>query len=512
MREGEDAGPGEESVVSGILNTLPSIYYMVDERGEIVRWNQRSCEVSGYGNDEYRGMNVLVLIDPKDHQRVIEGMAKVLTEGQASVEADLVTKDGRRIPHLFSGKRIVVDGKPYLSGLGLDLSDLRAALAVANEARERAELAARAKSDFLAMMSHESRTPMNGILGMARLLADTPLDETQRDWLETISSSGAALLTILNDILDFSKLEAGKLTVERVAFDLRALVSRTLGLIQPKAEEKGLELSLDTADGVPQWAFGDPTRLRQILLNLLGNAVKFTNRGRVTLRVVATGPSVSFTVEDTGIGITPDQMSHLFTPFSQADGSISRRFGGTGLGLAICRRLAEVLGGTLTVTSAPGRGSAFTLDIPMPMAEPAPPVAEEVPILPPLSILLAEDNPVNQKVAKASLVRLGHRVTVAEDGLEAARLGETAPPGHFDLVLMDMQMPRCGGLEATANIRALADPARARLPIVAMTANAMKEDAERCLAAGMNGYISKPVAPAELMRCIARALSAAGDG
>jgi len=350
---------------------------------------------------------------------------------------------------------------------------------------------------------------MNGVIGMTQLLLDTPLDASQKQYAATIQASAESLLTVINDILDFSKIEAGHLHVESVAFDLPATVGGALDTVAPKAAEKGLSLAGRLPSDLPCWLMGDATRLRQILLNLLGNAIKFTQHGEVSLSVEmqtrqADHLQLRFTVKDTGIGIPADKLGELFSPFMQADTSITRRFGGTGLGLSISRRLVELLGGSIGVESMEGQGSRFWFDLPFTLAV-APGEAVDAGILPaPASrsahILLVEDNAINQRVALAMLERNGHRVDVAADGRAALdKLART----DYDLVLMDCQMPEMDGFEATRHIRAN-DPAvlNAKIPIVAMTANAMAGDRERCLAAGMDDYISKPVHDGDLRRVI----------
>jgi signal transduction histidine kinase/DNA-binding NarL/FixJ family response regulator len=371
------------------------------------------------------------------------------------------------------------------------------------------ERASKAKSEFLATMSHEVRTPLNGILGILSLLKDTRLDVRQQDYVETIHYSGETLLTILNDILDFSKMEAGKFDIEAVEFSVERLITSVVSLRRGRADEKKLRLTSLIAKDVPSYARGDVTRLRQVLLNLTSNAIKFTPAGRVTLRVEQKGPLTRFTVEDTGIGISEADQKRLFQEFSQADSSVSRRFGGTGLGLAICRKIVELMKGNLGVTSRPGEGSAFWFETPLEaVAAPlsAPEEAKEstsgLPQLKPLSILVAEDNKVNQKVIAGLLQKGGHTFTLAADGSEALDCLK-AGSIKYDLVLMDMQMPLMDGLTATGEIRKMDAPWK-DIPIIALTANAVRGDEQRCLAAGMNDYVSKPINPDSLFRAIAR--------
>ncbi|TAL35921.1 MAG: response regulator [Alphaproteobacteria bacterium] len=384
------------------------------------------------------------------------------------------------------------------------------------KARVEAEAANRAKSEFLATMSHEVRTPLNGILGIVSLLKDTPLDAKQRDFIETVHYSGETLLTILNDILDFSKMEAGKFDIEAVEFSVERLVNSVVALMKGRADEKGLKLVSVIDKGVPAYARGDVTRLRQVLLNLTSNAIKFTPSGRVTLRVIAGGMpgTVRFAVEDTGIGISGDDQKKLFKEFSQTDSSVSRRFGGTGLGLAICRKIVELMKGSLGVTSRPNEGSTFWFEIPLEVAAaPAQEAAESESALPqmkPLNVLVAEDNKINQKVISGLLQKGGHSFTIAADGAEAVdhlRDENSA----YDLVLMDMQMPLMDGLTATGEIRKLAGKHK-DIPIIALTANAVRGDEQRCLAAGMNDYVSKPINPEALYRAMARQVPSAVKG
>ena len=380
-------------------------------------------------------------------------------------------------------------------------------------AKDAALAASQAKSEFLANMSHELRTPMNGLLGMLELSLDSRLDKEQRDHLETAQRCAYSLLALLNDILDLSKIEAGKMMLEQVPFNLRAVIEDCIKSHMVKATQKGIALRPECAGARNTGVLGDPLRVRQVVTNLLSNAVKFTERGSVNVRLTtelrAGKVEACIEVRDTGPGIPQQKLADIFEKFTQADSSITRRYGGTGLGLAITRRLVEIHGGQIRVESEVGKGSSFFVTIPFepaPLSEPAPRVEERAASepAPGVRLLLVEDNLVNQKVVLAMLRKQGYQIEIANDGREALEKLETAGR-PYDLVLMDVQMPVLDGLETTRVLRR--DPRWEKLPVVAMTAHAMTGDREKCLEAGMNGYISKPVQPAHLITTLQRHLA-----
>jgi len=439
----------------------------------------------------------------QDH--AMQALSQARDQGHALMDWQGRRQDGSVFSAEIALHAMQLEGKPVIQAIMRDVSERRAAEAAKEAARESALKMAQAKSAFVANISHEIRTPMHGILGMSSLLLKTPLDGQQREYISTLKTSTESLLTIINDILDFSKIEAGKLTIEHVAFSPVALVQSVVALFQARALEKNLHLTLSLPTPPPAALLGDPTRIRQILLNLIDNAIKFTRQGGVDLRVTfePAGDDIAcrFSVQDSGIGISAETQTRLFQAFSQADSSTTRRYGGTGLGLAVSSQLAGLMGGRLTAESTPGQGSRFTLHLLLP-----PTTAElaELPELPTIQlrgrILVVEDHPVNQKVLAHQLRDMGLQHAMAASGTQALDLlAEDA----FDLVLMDWQMPEMDGLEATRRIRMLPTGIR-HIPIIALTANANTGFRETCLAAGANDYLSKPYSEAALAALLAQ--------
>jgi len=398
-----------------------------------------------------------------------------------------------------------------------DITSRKTAVQDMQKAKEAAEQADRSKSAFLAMISHELRTPMNGVIGFTNLLLDTELTPTQRDYTQTIQGSSNALLVLIDDILDFSKIEAGKLELEIHPFDVRHCLHDATVLLNPQATTKGLALVETIDSNVPKMIFSDATRLRQVVVNLMGNALKFTSQGRIELKVQADADMLRFEVRDTGIGMTPEVVSRLFQPFAQGDSSTTRRFGGTGLGLAICKRLIELMGGEISVKSKSGEGSTFSFTIPLtelPPAKYVPRSEMQTMTLPgmiraekppgsfateyPLRILVAEDNSTNMKVALLLLQRLGYRGDPVRNGVECLEAVRRLP---YDVILMDMQMPEMDGIECTRHLRAEGNNIR----VIALTADALIDAQGRCLQAGMNDYVTKPIARDKLERALRRA-------
>ncbi|MEX2316738.1 MAG: response regulator [Pirellulales bacterium] len=434
------------------------------------------------------------------------------------------------VPEVLRTKVSVFVDLYRMSQIAMRQADERVALAHEHAARLAAEKSNHAKNEFLANVSHELRTPMNAIIGMTELALDEKLSPLVRDYLGTVRSSAHSLLDLLNEILDFSKMEAGKFALQNVSFHLRKLVDEVRRTYEFPLAEKKLELQLHVEESVPDDFVGDPTRLRQVLVNLLSNAVKFTDQGQVSIRIRARPlnereAEVSFTVGDTGIGISEEDQARIFMPFTQVDATVSRRQTGIGLGLAIASDLVHAMGGVLSVKSKLGAGSEFSFSIPLTResvgpASSLPPFADreesrshrprlaDMPTVDKLRVLLAEDVPANQMLVCRALSRRGHTVDVARNGHEAIDL---VAKQKFDVILMDVQMPGLDGFQATAAVRSM--NGGARIPIIALTAHAMPGDRQRCLEAGMDDYLAKPLDLVQLVQAVeAYAPQAVVDG
>jgi signal transduction histidine kinase/ActR/RegA family two-component response regulator len=430
-------------------------------------------------------------------------------------EGESLASDGTVTPIEMTGSLLELNGRTVLQLHARDISlrkeaeeKIHAARQMAEEAREMAEKASQAKSEFIANMSHVIRTSLNGIVGMAQLLSGTRLSSEQQNCAETILQSTSGLLNIINQVCDISKVEAGQMDVHESPIDLREMCDNIFSLFTPQLEKKTVELKCACADNVPPYVTGDEGLIEQVLVNLVGNAIKFTHKGSVTLNIErpkqgAGDAELYFQVIDTGIGISKKDQATIFEKFTQADGSTKRMYGGTGLGLAICKQLVELMGGKIGIISSKGRGSTFFFNLTLPQS--APPNQQKPPeetvatqIRAGVKVLLVEDNKVNQKVAMAILRKAGCEVEAVENGQNAIQQIRKA---HYDVVLMDCQMPVMDGFEATAQIRAMRKP-RGNIPIIAITAHAMKDDRQKCLDAGMDDYISKPVSRQALVSLI----------
>ena len=519
---GDDALARERTALRTLIDNLPDFIYVKDASCRFLVANEAVARQMGSTPAGLLGKSDFDFYPAEFASRFHEDEQNVMRTGQP-----LINREEAAIDREGNAKTILTTKVPLrdatgkvigIIGIGRDITARVRAEAEVRAAREAAEAASRAKSEFLANMSHEIRTPMNGVLGMADLLLETPLNPEQREYAQTIHDSGRALLTVINDILDFSKIEAGKLELECIDVDVRELVDDVRRMLAVQASRKNLEFTVDVDAAVPALVKGDPGRIRQVLLNLGGNAVKFTHEGHVSIKVQVLDSDdasvhLQFDVRDSGIGISADRIACLFQPFTQVDASTTRRFGGTGLGLSIVWRLVELMGGECGVESREGEGSRFWFRVRFAIAKES---AESRPAeLPAQSVhavcsnqkkttrvLLAEDNLVNQRVALLTLKKMGYQVDVVKDGREALRAWEN---NEYDLILMDCQMPEMDGYEATRAIRQRENGKR--IPIVALTAHAMKGADEVCRAAGMDDYITKPIDREQLRCCLERLLA-----
>jgi signal transduction histidine kinase/DNA-binding response OmpR family regulator len=488
----------QQEFMEQVLNTSPSPVYVRDVNGEVVFGNRALFKL-----DEQAALfpptEQVLRAKEREAAEYAAIDAQVLATGQEVVAEERSTSPIGEERWFYSIKRPLVrpDGTVQVLAVSTDITALKAAQLAAEEA-------AKARENFLANMSHEIRTPMNGVLGMAALLAKTRLSPQQQEFVRTIRSSGTHLLGVLNDVLDVSKIHSGKLEIESVAFHLHDSMQQAVATLTLQAQEKGLVFGFKPfADDEAPWVLSDPFRLNQILLNLLSNAIKFTTNGSVWLRSFLVDETeeellVRFTVQDSGMGIGPEALERIFESFTQAYADTTRLYGGTGLGLTISRALVTQLGGELSVTSKLGQGSTFSFTIPLrktQQPEPATVDAYDTGRLRGVRVLLAEDNPINRTVARLHLLQWGVDVDEAEDGRVAL---EKLQNYTYDAVLMDIQMPHLSGIEVTQQLRQLANPAQATVPVLALTANVFRSDNEKYLAAGMDDYLAKPFAEEHL--------------
>ncbi|MDI6749064.1 MAG: ATP-binding protein [Rhodocyclaceae bacterium] len=503
----------EREELATITSTMGDALYLSDQEGIVRFINPAFVELLGWPPERVIGQRGHCLFhqppDARCEAELCEILKTVAAGRRYAGEEAFYRADGTALPVEVVAAPILAHGR-YAGSVTVfrDVTQRRETERVLREAKEAAEAAARAKSEFLANMSHEIRTPMNGVIGMAELLLDTPLSAEQREQAQTIRDSAASLLGILNDILDLSKIEAGGFALHRESFSPAELIGGIARMFAPLAEKKGVRLITQSEAGLPSSLLGDALRIRQVFVNLVGNALKFTEHGEVSVRLAWRDGRLRGEVIDTGIGIPNEVLPRLFQPFAQADASTTRRFGGTGLGLALCKRLVELMEGEIGVESCAGEGSTFWFEIPCPAAaEPAalnhdaPPVAQRQG-----RVLLAEDNAVNRRIAEAMLGKLGHAVTSVADGRSAVEAWQN---GHFDLVLMDCMMPEMDGYQAAREIRRLEAERGGHTPIVALTASVLEADRERCFAAGMDDFLPKPVTRAALEDKLSRWLTEA---
>jgi PAS domain S-box-containing protein len=493
-----------ESNIDALMTTDPA--------GIITDINKQMEALTGSTRDELIGAPFKDFFT--DPERAEAAIRLVLNEKKITdYELTACARDGKKTVVSYNATTFY-DRARTLQGVVASARDITERMQVEadlKQAQAAAESASRTKSDFLASMSHEIRTPMNAIMGVADLLAKSQLSPEQDRYVQIIRRAGDNLLNLINDILDLSKVEASQLELERTGFSLNDLLEKVTEMVAVRAQEKGLALVCEVAPNVPTGLVGDPTRLRQVLLNLVGNAIKFTESGEVALRVTSDGDSavptaLRFTISDTGIGISRETLSRVFEQFTQADSSTTRRFGGSGLGLTISKRLVELMGGHIWVESVLGKGSVFSFAVPFEIwagamrREGSPVGLDPEPPLPPLRILLAEDSPDNRTITLAYLEDTPYRVEIAETGAIACKMFES---GHYDLVLMDRQMPVMDGLAATRTIRTWEQANdRPATPIIALTASALKGDREKCMAAGCTAYLTKPIRQEVLLQAI----------
>jgi len=503
----------QHAYLDALIASTPVAIAVLDDQRSVRSVNAAFEGLFGYAADEVIGAGIDGLIVPESLRSESSDLETRVRRGEiVRVEVERMRKDGRHIQVRLSAAAVHAAADGALVALYEDISDRKAAEAAMREARDLAERVARARSAFLANMSHEIRTPMNAVLGFVELVLDTELAPEQRRALELVRTSSEALLTILNDILDYSKIEAEHLELESIPFDLPKVVHATATLLAVRAREKHLELTVDVPPDVPQMVRGDPTRLRQVLMNLIGNAIKFTEQGEVDVSASiiqrdGDRAAVQFRVRDTGIGISEDQLGTIFQEFTQADASMTRRYGGTGLGLAISRRLVALMAGELAVTSEVGRGSEFSFALTFPLEAGAQATARAAVSLGGRRLLVVDDNETNRRIVRDMLGAEGmavHEASRADAGLEALRRAARART-PYDLAILDAQMPDQDGFELATAIRA--DRALTATRLLILTSAGQRGDGERCRQLGIQAYLTKPIARADLVEAVGTVLA-----
>ncbi len=495
-------------LVEELIEAIPLPVYLKDTEGRYMRLNRAFELMFNVRREDFIGRTLFDLLSAEDALIHAEKDQELLShKGTQIYEAEVHSREGLRYDTIYRNAALNQrDGSPYgLLGTIIDITDRKQAEAASLLAKEAAEAASRAKSDFLANMSHEIRTPMNGIIGMTDLALDTALTEEQREYLGIVKSSAEALLTIINDILDFSKIEAGKLLVEHISFDLHRVIGDTLKTLALRAHEKNIELVCDIKPDVPRQVIGDPSRIRQVLINLVGNAVKFTSKGEIALKTSLSGEEngqakIQFAVRDTGIGISSDKQQLIFDAFSQEDTSTTRKYGGTGLGLSISRRLVDLMGGEMWLESEVGKGSTFHFSVPLEI-DPQPPQAPNGKIdLRGRRILIVDDNATNRRVLCGMLGTWNVLTRDVDSGPAALALMRTESKA-FDCIILDAHMPEMDGYDLAGRLHA-EHPALP--PMLMLSSGAMRGDGQRCQDAGISGFFSKPIASEELLAALCR--------
>ncbi|PUE52175.1 response regulator [Limnohabitans parvus] len=519
-----------EGKLHSIFKSVPEAIVVADSKGQIVQCNDATAAIFGYSMEALMGQRINLLMPAAENEQHDQYMQAYLTTGRKKLMNQPRVMRGRRHDGSMFPVRLTIsethlENEHFFVGVMQDFTAIQSAQDLLVEAKDKAEQANRMRGEFLANMSHEIRTPMNGIVGMTELALETASPELQKEYLTLARDSANHLLQIINEILDFSKIEAKALELELLEVSPAQLIRHTVRSLEQLARVKGVALLLETSDAVPELVWMDPVRMRQVLTNLIGNAIKFTDQGSVTVKTEVLSAVddqtvlLRISIIDTGIGFDPERTEALFSPFTQADGSVTRSFGGTGLGLAITRSLLQLMGGYITAEGHPGKGASFVATVPVKTISPSSvralasiPSDKSEPLSPAMagapnwSVLLVEDHEINRKLAEIMLQRMGYRYAVAADGQEALdRLAEE----RFDVVLMDVMMPVMDGVTALRQLRIQEATTGHRTPVLMVTAHAMTGDKERFIAAGADGYVSKPMSQAALQKEITRVLTPA---